>query len=59
MTDFYKNNDDQIRDKLTEHEFSQVSGAWDNMSKLLDQQHTVPKALVVGGGRCLWLLPLY
>lgn len=54
MTDFYKNNDDQIRDKLTEHEFSQISGAWENMSKLLDQQQTVPKA----ASAWWWSLPL-
>ena len=38
MSDFYKNNDNKLRDKLTQHEFSQVPGSWESMSKLLDQK---------------------
>ncbi|BDS12952.1 porin family protein [Aureispira anguillae] len=43
MTDFYKNNDDLLRDKLTQHEFAPIPNAWENMSALLDQQQVVPK----------------
>lgn len=54
MTDFYKNNDDQIRDKLSQHEFEPITGAWDSMSKLLDQQQIVPKRTLAWW----WSVPL-
>ncbi|MBL4650772.1 MAG: PorT family protein [Aureispira sp.] len=43
MTDFYKNNDNLLRDKLTQHEFAQTPNAWENMSALLDQHPVVAK----------------
>lgn len=47
MTNFYNNNDDSLRKKLTEHEFDLVPKAWDQMAQLLDQQAVPPKR--VGG----------
>ena len=46
MTDFYKNNDNLLRDKLTQHEFVQTPNAWENMSALLDQHPVVAKRAV-------------
>ena len=46
MTDFYKKNDNLLRDKLTQHEFAQTPNAWENMSALLDQHPVVPKRAV-------------
>lgn len=46
MTDFYKNNDNLLRDKLTQHEFAQSPNAWENMSALLDQHPVVPKRAI-------------
>lgn len=46
MTDFYKNNDNLLRDKLTQHEFAQTPNAWENMSALLDQHPVVPKRAI-------------
>jgi hypothetical protein len=46
MTDFYKNNDNLLRDKLTQHEFAQNPKAWENMSALLDQHAIVPKRAI-------------
>lgn len=43
MTDFYKKNDNLLRDKLTQHEFAPTPNAWENMSALLDQHPVVPK----------------
>jgi hypothetical protein len=54
MTKFYKKNDDLLRNKLTQHEFAPVPGAWDNMSKLLSQQQIVPKRL----GGLWWSVPI-
>ncbi len=54
MTDFHKKNDDLLRDKLTQYEFAQVDGAWENMSKLLNQQQAVPKRI----GGFWWLVPI-
>lgn len=46
MTDFYKKNDNLLRDKLTQHEFAPSSNAWENMSALLDQHPVVPKRAI-------------
>lgn len=46
MTDFYKKNDNLLRDKLTQHEFAQTPNAWENMSALLDQHPVVAKRAV-------------
>lgn len=46
MTDFYKNNDNLLRDKLTQHEFVQTPDAWENMSALLDQHPIVAKRAI-------------
>ncbi|CAA6829354.1 MAG: Unknown protein [uncultured Aureispira sp.] len=46
MTDFYKKNDNLLRDKLTQHEFEQTPNAWENMSALLDQHPVVAKRAV-------------
>jgi len=54
MTNFYKNSDDLLRDKLTQHEFAQVPGAWDSMSQLLDQQPVVAKR----AGGWWWSIPI-
>ena len=43
MTDFYKHNDNLLRDKLTQHEFAPDSAAWDKMATLLDQKQVVPQ----------------
>jgi hypothetical protein len=46
MTDFYKKNDNLLRDKLTQHEFVQNPNAWENMSALLDQHPIVAKRAI-------------
>lgn len=48
MTDFYKNNDDLLRDKLKQHEFAPVPGTWENMSALLDQHQVATSKHVAG-----------
>jgi hypothetical protein len=53
MTDFYKNNDNLLRDKLTQHEFAQTPNAWENMSALLDQHPVVAKR----GAGYWWSVP--
>lgn len=43
MNHFYNNKEDAMRDKLLQHEFAPVSGAWDKMSALLDEYPPVAK----------------
>lgn len=43
MTDFYKHNDNLLRDKLTQHEFAPDPAAWDKMATLLDHKQVVPQ----------------
>lgn len=49
MSNLYNKKDDFFRDKLTGHEFDAVPGAWEDMSKLLNQQQ-----LIQGSGSSLW-----
>jgi hypothetical protein len=55
MADFYKNNDDFIRDKVTNHQFEQVPGAWDSMSKLLNQNQLLTKS----ASNLWWTIPAF
>lgn len=54
MSNFYKNNDDFLRDKLSGHEFESVPGAWDDMSNLLNQQ----KLIQSSGNSLWWSIPI-
>lgn len=55
MSDFYKNTDNQLRDKLAQHEFEQMPAAWSQMEQML--QANPATATKVGGGVLWWALP--
>jgi len=54
MSNFYKNNDKQFREKLTEYEFEQPSSAWKQMEHMLDQKMPVQET----SGIFWWALPV-
>ena len=55
MSDFYKMNDNELRDKLTNHEFAKMPGAWEQMEKMLQAE---PATAIKSGTLYWWSLPL-
>lgn len=53
MKQFYDNQDENMRNKLTEHEFGMIPGAWDNMEKRLDK---LEGATLSGGSSGTWII---
>jgi hypothetical protein len=53
MNQFYDNQEENMRNKLTEHEFGMIPGAWEDMEKRLDK---LEGAAVSGGSMGTWVL---
>lgn len=53
MANFFRNSEDELKNRIVNHEFDQIPGAWNKMSKLLDKQ----SAGFLSSSNLLWMVP--
>lgn len=53
MANFFRNSEDELRNRIVNHEFDHIPGAWNKMSKLLDKQ----SAGFFSSSNLLWMVP--
>ena len=53
MANFFRNSEDELKNRIVNHEFDQIPGAWNKMSKLLDKQSTG----FLSSSNLLWMVP--